>query len=284
MTNVRTFGARPDCPACAGRGYVVEPGRFHATARTCECVPACTRCGGTGFVPVVLDGSRYMGRCRCQALPDRIALFNKAGIPARHASSTFESYDRSVPGAEANYRMARTLLENYTPRQENRGAVFFGRVGCGKTHLLVALVRELIMVHGEEVRFVEFSHLLAQLKAGFDEGVGEATILRPLVEVPVLAIDELGKGRGSEWELTIIDALISHRYNAMATTLATTNFRPGHVTGQVEANLATFHSRPSHGLQGPTLADRVGERVFSRLKEMCTFVPFSGEDYRTDRR
>ncbi len=279
----------PGCPLCHGQGYVVEPGKLHAVARVCDCVPRCTLCDGLGNREVVIKGVARMGRCRCRVLPDRVALFNKAGIPARHARSTFDSYDPSAAGASANYHIARTVLEQYVPGQENRGVVFFGGVGRGKTHLLVAILRELVMLYGEEVLFVEFSNLLSQLKAGFDQGVGEATTLRPLVQVPVLAIDELGKGRCTEWELTIIDVLISHRYNAMATTMATTNFKAAHATGQTEINLTVYGGSNSASgtpgkLSGPTLGDRVGERVFSRLKEMCSFAPFFGDDYRDGRR
>jgi hypothetical protein len=34
----------------------------------------------------------------------------------------------------------------------------------------------------------------------------------------------------------------------------------------------------------PTLADRVGERIWSRLRETCDFVEVKGDDYRERRR
>lgn len=207
-------------------------------------------------------------------LPDRLALFNRAHIPARHANSSFESFSIKLnPQAVYAFEHARRWAESYRTDQENRGLVLCGDIGRGKTHLMIAILRHLALQKGVELRFVEFSHLLSELKAGFDEGVGESGTLGPLIRIPVLAIDELGRGRGTEWEKTIIDALVSHRYNALATILATTNFSPVRASAMAEANLAV----PGFV---PTLGDRIGDRVFSRLKETCTFMTVSGEDCR----
>jgi DNA replication protein DnaC len=207
-------------------------------------------------------------------LPDRVELFNRACIPSRHAGSCFASFHpERNPGVQLGYRMCDEWLQGFKPGLENKGLILYGGVGRGKTHLLVAMLRALTLEHGVEARFVEFSHLLSQLKEGYDNGLGEASTLTPLVRIPVLAIDELGKGRGSEWELGIIDQLVSHRYNALGTILATTNYEPNAPSGLPEPNLA----QPE---LGQTLGDRVGERVLSRLREMCSFLRLRGDDYR----
>ena len=69
-----------------------------------------------------------------------------------------------------------------------------GDVGRGKTHLMVAMIRELIFRHGIPCRFIEFSRLLSMLKEGYSSGRSDAPLLSDLSEIPVLAIDELGKG------------------------------------------------------------------------------------------
>ena len=92
----------------------------------------------------------------------------------------------------------------------------------------------------------------------------------------LLAIDELGRGRCTEWELGVLDTLISKRYNGMKQVLGTTNYGTGKATGQSAPNL----SQPTNQ---PTLADRVGSRVYSRLREVCRFVPVAGADYRERR-
>ena len=112
-------------------------------------------------------------------------------------------------------------------------------------------------------------------------GQGTASLIDPLVEVDVLGIDELGKGRATDFEATVIDEIVSRRYNAMRPVLATTNFEPGEARGRATGNAAAAQL----GLERPpTLRDRVGDRVYSRLRETCDFVPVRGDDYRARHR
>lgn len=263
------------CKRCQGQGIAVSAGRGEfAHAEVCNCVPSCERCGGSGRVVVEEDGHSAVARCRCQLLPDRTALFNASGIPSRHASSTFLSFDKDVEGTALGFIKTFSWLEGYRPGVENPGLLLYGKVGRGKTHLLVAVVRELIFRHGVRARFIEFSRLLALLKEGYSAGVSDAPMLAELGEAPVLAIDELGKGRLTDWELRVIDDLVSRRYNSMGCTLASTNYPPGTAAGASPTNL-------SAGVDlNQNLGDRVGDRVYSRLREMCTFVEMAGPDYR----
>ena len=274
MSDPSPIRGDPSCPRCHGLGYVVEPTTPHAQAALCDCVPACASCGGTGQRRIERGGRVLVGRCRCRMLPDRIELFNRACIPARHAGSSFLSFRTDAnPGVSGGHITCQQWVRSFRPGEENKGLILYGDVGRGKTHLMVAVLRELILERGVEARFVEFSHLLSELKEGYDLGTGEATTLTPLVRVPVLAVDELGKGRGTEWELGIIDQLVSHRYNTLGTVIGTTNYEPNPATGRPEPNLAQPELTPS-------LGDRVGERVLSRLREMCNFMRLRGSDYR----
>ena len=45
-----------------------------------------------------------------------------------------------------------------------------------------------------------------------------------MARIPVLILDELGKGKNSEWEMNIIDKIIHQRYNAKKKTIFTTNY------------------------------------------------------------
>ena len=76
-------------------GYIVKPRGEFAQAEICDCVPDCSRCGGTGRMVIEVDGVRQIGRCRCQKLPDRIRVFITALIPARHARSSFVNFEIS---------------------------------------------------------------------------------------------------------------------------------------------------------------------------------------------
>jgi len=237
----------------------------------------CKACKGTGFVPVSDSFRAPMRRCECQQLVRSVNMFNEACVPARHAQSTRLTFERTTKDLMKAFTVVSRFISNYRVGEENRGLILCGAVGRGKTHLMTAMVRELIFQHRVTAKFVEFSHLLADLKSGFDRGVGASNLLDPLVRVDILAIDELGKGRNTEFEGTVLDELVSRRYNAAAPIIGTTNFLPGAPTGRAQPNLASA----GDGRSVPTLSDRVGPRVYSRLSEMCDFVELKGDDYRT---
>ncbi len=264
------------CPKCLGDGYLIERDGEYAVARRCPCVGRCPHCRDTGWVASSKERRAPKSRCICGVLERRIKAFIEARIPARHSASTRANWDAS--GARMQGFMAvNGYIRSWEPDEDNRGLVLYGDVGRGKTHLLVALIRDLIFEQGVTARFVEFSHLVGDLKAGFDMGRGTHALLDPLVRVDVLAIDELGKGRNTEFEGTIVDEIVSRRYNAASVILATTNYAPGAATGQAASNFAAKKSVP-------TLPDRVGDRVYSRLREMCDFVQCTGTDFRDTRR
>ena len=204
--------------------------------------------------------------------------YEAANIPGRMAKKELANFNF----ADVSTNVVRTVspyLANYTPGEMNTGLIFWGDVGRGKTHLMSAIVRQLILRHGVTARFVEFSHLLADLKSRCGRGGGAHELIEPLVKVDILAIDELGKGRNTEFEGTVLDELVSRRYNAGRTILATTNYEPGASQGVAAPDFAT-------GAR-PALIDRVGDRVYSRLLEMCNMVQMEGRDYRqkiSDRR
>lgn len=235
----------------------------------------CPHCGGVGRREVDMNGVRRVGKCRCQRLPDRIALWNAASVPARHAACTMETF-REVPGAGNAWRQTRSWLDAFRPREENPGLVLVGEPGRGKTHLLVGTLRELVFRYGVSVRFLEFTHLISRIKEGIGRGDSSATALSPLVHPEVLAVDELGKGLNTAWENTIIDELVSRRYNARRVLLGTTNFPLMRKEGEKKR---THDTLAAPGVE--LLSERLGDRVFSRLRETVRFVPVLGEDYRS---
>ena len=82
----------------------------------------------------------------------------------------------------------------------------------------------------------------------------------------------LGKGRQSPFELDTLDELIARRYNTNRTTLFATNF-----SLQPEDPRARGYHDPAAKLASNLLRDRVGERIYSRLHEMCHLLQFPQE-------
>jgi DNA replication protein DnaC len=281
----RAGGAAGPCPRCGDLQYLTAGDGDRATARACDCAAVCTRCGGAGHLTETdAGGYLFVRPCRCSYLHERVALFNAAGLPARYHKKTIEGYQH----AGGNQNEVRYALLSYrrTYRAGQRGVLLMGAPGTGKTHLLVALLGYLSLERGYRCRYVDFMTLLSELKDGYNSNRSEAAIIGPLVRVPILAVDELGKGRNSEWEQGVLDELISQRYNARRTTLFATNYRDD------PPPLGETRPRPG-GWRGPeradsltavTLEERIGPRIYSRLRDMCDFMRVEGPDYRQRKR
>ena len=286
-----TRPALPDCDRCENTRIMTVGGRGDvARARRCVCYSDCPLCGGVGFFfETDAAGYRFTKPCQCTLVDRKIGYFNDARLPARYAQARLKDFVPGVsggldPSAYAAGQAAFKFVTGFRPGR--KGLLLHGPVGTGKTHLVVAVLRYLVIRLGVRVRFVEFLHLLADLRATFGDHGRAEDVMRPLVQVPVLAIDELGKGRGSDWERDVLDELISKRYNAGRTTLFTTNFPveappQGRRGGFAPGTVARPKRRPDAAHE--VLEDRVGTRIHSRLQQMCEAHRINGPDQRHQR-
>jgi DNA replication protein DnaC len=256
---------------CEVSGYAVVKAGGSAKASVAQPVSSCSECNGTGLMRTqrkdngrIYDVSAPCPRARMEA---RVKLFNQANIPAVHASSNFDNYRPSTAGQNKALSTAKSFV--FSPTR-TRGFMLSGPVGTGKTHLLAAALTHLTLEAGISAHYVELSLLYAQIRSGFQQGKSGGEIIQPLSHIDVLAIDELGKGRGSVFELETLEELISRRYNAQKITLFATNYS----LKPPEEKARSFSSGDlaASTLESKILCERVGERIYSRLCEMCEFV------------
>ena len=129
-----------NCSLCSGEGYTLSPRGEYAFAKTCVCVPRCTRCKGTGIVSVIKDGGKRTGRCRCQKLPDRIQLFNYAKVPVLQGQNSFQNFRHINKGATLAVKSSTSWIREFNTQKTSKGLILSGEVGRGKTHLLISIV------------------------------------------------------------------------------------------------------------------------------------------------
>lgn len=260
---------------CEAGGYTFERVGDFARARTALPIEGCAECRGTGLlsVNVAANGRSYATTSPCPRarLQRRTAAFNEARVPAVHAQASLESYRPSNAEQARALQVAKDFCFRW-PQQ--RGFILSGPVGTGKTHLLCAALKHLALEAGVRAAYVELSLLYAQIRRGFQDGKSGGEIIGPLSQVDVLAIDELGKGRGSAFELETLDELIARRYNAGKVTLFATNYSLKAPEERTQRGYFSTEAVLESAKDSKLLCDRVGDRIYSRLCELCEFVEF----------
>ena len=220
----------------------------------------CPLCFGTGMEVVPGKGAR---RCQCRVADQRTKWLEAARIPRRYAECSFEGFkkDPNTP-QDVAFRWACRLVLDY-PNVE-RGLLFMGPVGVGKTHLSVAILRDLIN-KGVPSLFYEFGALLKEIQDSYNpiSQTSELKVLAPVYQAEVLVLDELGASKPTDWVRDTMAQIINTRYNDKKLTIFTTNYLDVRRRATDE-----------------TLEDRIGVRMRSRLYEMCKKVEIDGEDFR----
>ena len=86
-------------------------------------------------------------------------------------------------------------------------------------------------------------------------------------------LDDLGAQKPNEWVWDTVALILNTRYNNKQTTIITTNYpdMPAGGGAQTDAERAAREQ---------TLGDRIGDRMRSRLAEMCVRVEMKGKDFR----
>jgi len=190
-----------------------------------------------------------------------------AEIPQRYLNCRVENYDLKRPGSSPSHAKASLAARKFVDewKTRDRGLLFVGPVGVGKTHLSVAILKTLIEDCGVRGLFCDFSDLLERIQATFSRTNTDNAddVLAPYRDAELLVLDELGARRPTPWVQDVLYGLINTRYNRQRLTIVTSN----------------YSDAPSRTGE-ETLEMRIGAMVRSRLYEMCDLVVLDGPDYR----
>ena len=249
-------------------------------ARLERTMSECTICGGVGLVRVMSEAGLWVSRaCECQELEREERRLAAAHIPERYRQYTLDGYETAFRGADSSlsrtHLTARKFVEAYPVDTAGKGLLFTGSIGVGKTHLAVGVLRRLVQERGAKGLFCDYRELLKNIQNSYNPQVNttELELLKPVFAAEVLVLDDLGAQKPNEWVWDTVALILNTRYNDKQTTIITTNY-PDLAAGNGAKTDAERAAREQ------TLGDRIGDRMRSRLAEMCVRVEMSGEDFR----
>jgi len=279
--------ARSDCPVCGGTGWRLVD-RVDANERAERVVERKNAAPGASA-----DAPRFTWAVPCDCTGgDRVSrALARARIPNRYEHCDFENFETDIwgeqpetPAWNRSLAQARVVVEAFArdyPASAETGLLLMGPCGVGKTHLAVAALRQL-MLRGHRVRFYDYRELLKDIQASYDPDhpTNELGVLEPVLEAEVLLLDDLGASKPSPWALDTISHILNRRYNDKRVTLLTTNYLDEVETSPAPARLPS--GQTVSAAREETLTDRIGQRVRSRLYEMCRTIEVFSADFRRE--
>ncbi len=244
----------------------------------------CPICFGTG---TRLEAGKGAVICDCRRTNSASRALDAARIPPRFRQCSFHNY-YPTQGNDSQYfahGQASKLVDDY-PAVE-AGLLFMGPVGVGKTHLAVAILKELIEKKGIACLFYESGSLLKAIQDSYNpiSQTSETRVLAPVYQAEVLVLDELGASVATNWVRDTLYQIINTRYNNKRLTIFTTNYldEPRVEKAEEPDPVSRTFSKKQESeriRKMKTLEDQIGTPLRSRLYEMCKKVMIEGEDFR----
>lgn len=138
----------------------------------------------------------------------------------------------------------------------NNGIYLYGGAGTGKTTAMW-IIAKILRANGIPTRCRNMVDWLDHMRNQYDNGKGgDYEIIQELRTDDLLILDDIGSEKSTEWTTETMYRLINTRYESLRPTFIATN------------------------LTLSETSKKYGDRVASRISEMCEIVKLDGEDLR----
>jgi DNA replication protein DnaC len=137
-------------------------------------------------------------------------------------------------------------------KEQKKGLLIYGKTGTGKTYSLYAIKKTTDLNY----RVENWVELMLEVRDKVSQGKEVGVIVRDLCESDVLAIDDLGAENQTPFSQEVLYTIVNRFYLHEKRMVIATN------------------------LDLRELAEKYGDRIFSRLVEMCELYEIKGEDKR----
>ena len=156
---------------------------------------------------------------RQQAEREKLERYEKSGVPERYFNEALDTY-KITNEMQATAAKAATNFLHAVKCGEFKSLVLIGSAGTGKTHLACAIIRE---AGGKYRTAPDIVEEMRRAKS-FTANDTEADIIKYYGHVPLLVIDEIGRGIASTDEKYMLYQILNARYNTRKPTVLISNF------------------------------------------------------------
>lgn len=236
----------------------------------------CSVCGEVMSFHFSITDLRYVVSARCGTCVEREEV-KKRDQDIQRVKNDFNDnikthlLNRGMPDRFLDARIEQ-LPAAYQPiTKEIKGLFLAGDRGTGKTHIACAIMRDsTLQVRPREKQyggfyiyqadlplFVSVSDLFLEVGDTFkDKETSVKNIVDKYSAVSTLVLDDIGTEGDNAWAFQILFAIVDRRYNKMRKTIFTSN------------------------LSLQDLSNKLGDRIASRIAEMCVVKVIKGCDRR----
>ena len=205
------------------------------------------------------------------------ASWRHRACPPRYEHCSLANFDAWHASLAAALEKAMSVLRRAIPTSasgEGLGLLLTRHNGVGKTHLAVAVLRELVETQGRPRPVLGLPRADPrdqELLRSRRPATTELQVLEPVVEADVLLLDDLGAWKMTDWMNDTLFYILNSRYLADVRPSS----RPTTSTPTVgrTRRIPTTASREF-------FVERIGDRLRSRLTEMCLQITIHGDDFR----
>lgn len=230
----------------------------------------CGNCHTRKQTEITINGEKHRVYCMCKCQEEAKEAEDRKRREARHKELIERMRDEAfetdnlktwtVENADEDVADLMEIVKDYTEhfdemKKGKRGLIFYGDVGVGKSYAAACIVNRLID-KGIRCKMTSVSAIVSEMESYKAE---RQAIIRELDDYDLLVLDDIGAERSSDYMQSKMFDIIDARAKSGKPLICTTN-------------LSERDIKKERGL--------AGERIFSRILEMCVPVKVEGVNRR----
>ena len=184
------------------------------------------------------EGTKTMTTESSEAKPIRIDMNRRTRIPKSYYGAKFSD----LKGIDGLIAQAKEAIDS------GQGLTFVGKVGSGKTHLAICLMRYFFNQHRPPIHeapvFINTPDLILEIKDSWSKDDGscarsEKDIVDYYIRPSLLVLDDIGVGKMSDWATGVFYMLIDRRLREEKPTIVTSNWSPKQIANEISDRIAS---------------------------------------------